>query len=68
LLIILNDGPKAPKEIRDTLGLSHRQTFRENYLHPALEQGLIKQTIPEKPNSRLQKYRLTEKGKEILSK
>ena len=68
MLSVLNDGPKSSKEIRDALDLSHRQTFRENYLHPALEQGLIKQTIPEKPNSRLQKYKLTEKGKEILSK
>jgi len=45
------------------LKLSHRPTFRANYLHPALEQDLIERTIPEKPNSRLQKYRLTAKGR-----
>jgi ATP-dependent DNA helicase RecG len=28
------------------------------------EEGLVEYTIPEKPNSRLQKYRLTEKGRE----
>lgn len=39
------------------LGLSHRPTFRQNYLQPALEAGLIERTLPDKPNSRLQKYR-----------
>jgi hypothetical protein len=45
------------------LKLSHRPTFRANYLNPALTTGLIERTIPDKPNSRLQKYRLTAKGR-----
>ena len=40
------------------LNLSHRPTFRKNYLNPALTAHLIERTIPDKPNSRLQKYRL----------
>jgi len=37
-----------------------------NYLKPAIGYGLIELTIPEKPKSRFQKYRLTKKGHEIL--
>ena len=45
-------------EIMKRLGLSHRPTFRQNYLNPALSHGVIEMTIPDKPNSRNQKYRL----------
>jgi predicted HTH transcriptional regulator len=53
------------QEIQDKLGLSDRENFRSNYLKPALEQGFIEMTIPEKPNSSLQKYRLTLLGKQL---
>lgn len=45
-------------EIMKRLGLSHRPTFRQNYLNPALSHGVVEMTIPDKPNSRNQKYRL----------
>jgi len=67
LLLALADGAMAPSALWERLGLKHRPTFRENYLHPALSQGLIERTIPDKPNSRLQQYRLTPKGRARLS-
>ena len=67
LLKVLKTKPHSAVECMTRLKLSHRPTFRANYLHPALEQGLIERTIPEKPNSRLQKYRLTAKGRQILT-
>jgi hypothetical protein len=45
------------KEILDALKLKDRKSLRERYIKPALEMELIEMTIPEKPNSRLQKYR-----------
>ena len=59
LLKVLKSGPLSALDCMATLGLSHRPTFRKNYLHPALDAGHIERTIPDKPNSRLQKYRLT---------
>ncbi len=67
LLEILKEGEFSPVEIRNFLNLSHRQTFRKNYLHPALEDGLIERTIPDKPTSRNQRYRLTEKGRKLIN-
>ena len=46
------------------LGLADRKSFRERYLRPALDAGLIAMTRPDKPNSRLQCYYLTELGEQ----
>ena len=60
LLAVLGNEELSAAEIMKRLGLSHKPTFRKNYLHPALDQKLIERTIPDKPNSRNQKYRKTE--------
>ena len=57
LLDVLGDEVLSATEIMERLGLSHRPTFRKNYLVPALEQGIIEMIIPEKPKSRNQRYR-----------
>jgi len=62
LLSALQAGELSAGELRSMLNIKHRPTFRQNYLHPALSSGLITLTIPGKPNSRLQKYRITKKG------
>jgi len=66
VVLALAPGEMAPSDLWERLGLKHRPTFRENYLRPALEQGLIEQTIPEKPTSSKQRYRLTAKGRQFL--
>ena len=60
--------PKTAKEFQNILGLKDRETFVDNYLNPALKVGFLERTIPDKPNSRLQKYRLTKKGRAWLGK
>ena len=67
LIKILSEEMNRQK-IQDMLGLSHRENVRAKYLKPALEQGFIEMTIPDKPNSRLQKYRLTILGKQLKDK
>lgn len=64
LLLVLGDKTLSALELMELLGLSHRATFRKNYLNPALDQKLIERTIPDKPNSKNQKYRkVTDKAK-----
>ncbi len=57
-------GKLGAGAIREVLGLKDRTHVRNTYIVPALEAELIEYAIPEKPNSSLQKYRLTDKGKE----
>ena len=42
--------------LMEKLGLKSREGFRRNYLRPAMEMRLIHMTIPDKPNSRNQRY------------
>jgi hypothetical protein len=67
LLTVMIDDMKR-KDIQSALGLKHEDYFREAYLLPALKAGLIEMTIPDKPRSSKQKYRLTEKGRMLLKK
>lgn len=50
------DVPYTGSALMKKLELGSREGFRRNYLHPALELNLIRMTIPDKPNSRNQRY------------
>jgi len=49
------------------VGRSDRTKFRHQVLNPLIMAGLIEMTIPDKPRSSLQKYRITEKGRTWLT-
>ena len=63
MTLLALDKDLARREIQSKLGLRDEKHFREKYLKRALSESLIERTIPDKPNSRLPKYRLTDKGK-----
>lgn len=48
--------PRSRKEMQEFMGLAGRRNFSEKYIKPLLEMGKIEMTIPDKPNSRNQKY------------
>lgn len=55
-------GEMTRAEIMKKLGLKDRMHFSKEYLTRAIDGGYIEMTIPDKPSSRFQRYRLTEKG------
>lgn len=50
------DIPYTSKTLMEKLGLRSKEGFRRNYLRPAVDRNLICMTIPDKPNSRNQRY------------
>lgn len=50
------DVPYTSKMLMEKLGLHSKEGFRRNYLRPAIKMNLIRMTIPDKPNSRNQRY------------
>ena len=60
------DTAQAANKLQQAVGLKDRVHFLKAYLEPLLTAELIERTIPDKPRSSKQKYRLTQKGKEML--
>ncbi len=58
---------RAIGELMVVAGKSDRTKFRNQVLRPLLEEGLLEMTIPDKPRSSKQKYRLTSKGRDLLA-
>jgi hypothetical protein len=44
-------------ELQRVIGITNNKYFRQKYLKPALEGGYIVMTVPDKPNSKYQKYK-----------
>ena len=66
-LALVVQGAMSRRELQQILNLRDDEHFRVAYLLPALDAGLIKMTLPDKPTSRLQKYRLTARGRAVVA-
>ena len=59
---------RAIGELLKTAGRTNRTKFRDQVLRPLLDVGWLEMTIPDKPTSSKQKYRLTSNGRALLDK
>jgi len=67
LLISCSAGEKTGQELMRVAGYKSRTGNFKKGLQCLVENELLELTIPDKPQSRLQKYRLTAKGRALLT-
>jgi ATP-dependent DNA helicase RecG len=60
------DGDMSRQDLQRLLGLKHDEYFRKAYLAPAISARLVEMTLPDKPTSGRQRYRLTAKGRALV--
>ena len=56
LEVIDYDIPLSANELMNRLKIKSKETLRDSYLKPAIKNGLVKMTLPDKPNSKNQRY------------
>ncbi|MDE6869234.1 MAG: Fic family protein [Clostridia bacterium] len=56
LLEVIDSYPQSAKELMEKLNLKSKDSFRKNYLYPAIDAGLVGMTEPDKPTSKNQRY------------
>jgi ATP-dependent DNA helicase RecG len=61
-------GPVSRETLQEAAVIRHREHFRKAHLEPALNAGLLERTIPDKPRSSKQRYRITEAGRRLLER
>ena len=68
ILQVLCNDILSTSELARKVGISQAKDVRRRYLRLLLDMGLVEYTIPNKPNSKLQQYRLTAKGSEFAER
>ena len=67
VLLLLKKGALGRKTIAEVIRIPNKSGYLNRMLQALLDDGLIERTIPDKPNSRLQMYRLTVKGRRLIA-
>ncbi len=67
-LISVFSGDMTTTELMRLVGIRQRKNFHAHYISEALQTGLVEMTQPNSPRSPTQKYRLTAKGRELISR
>jgi ATP-dependent DNA helicase RecG len=67
LALLAEQGPVGRVAAQVALGLRSRANFLQRYIEPALRGGLVEMTVPDHPNSRVQRYRITPAGVAALA-
>ena len=65
-LLLAISGDMSRQDFLTALGLRNLGNLRKRYLKPCLEEGWIEMTIPDKPTSVNQRFRLTSAGRDHL--
>jgi len=68
LLLFLEDKSRSKTQLLERIRLKNHNDNVKRYIEPLEINNIITKTIPEKPKSPKQEYRLTEKGKLLLQK
>ena len=66
ILNALEDGTLSRKDIFAQIGITSDTRAFNRHRGPLLSRGFTKMTVPDKPNTKLQKYRLTDSGRAAI--
>ena len=66
-MIRLLENTSSAADLRSVMGMNNATKFKNNYLNPLIELGVVEMTQPDSPKSPTQRYRLTEAGRELLA-
>ena len=66
ILQACTNGPQSKLRLLESAGLANAYLNYKRHILPLVQAGILERTIPDKPQSRLQQYRLTEKGRRMI--
>ena len=65
ILLLIAEKPQGSTKVARSFGFQRVYGNLARRIATLLDDQLIEQTMPDKPNSRLQKYRITRKGRQV---